>query len=490
MKLPKHMKIAMGAGGAAVFGVLFGWVIFPVVLKSQLKKEMALSQKTDVRQMWQKIPFALDFKIYLFNYTNPEEVQKGGIPIVKEVGPYHFDEWKEKVEVEDHEEDDTITYKKLDVFYFRPDLSGPGLTGEEIIVMPHAFLLSVVTIVSRDKPSMLNMIGKAINGIFDNPQDVFMRVKAMDILFRGVVINCARTDFAPKALCTALKKEAVSGLVIEPDNMHKFSIFGTRNGTVDPHVVTVKRGVKNVMEVGQVVAIDGKTQQDKWKDSCNEYEGTDGTVFPPFLTESDRLQSFASDLCRSFKPWYQKKTSYRGIKTNRYVANIGDFANDPELQCYCESPSQCPKKGLMDLTKCIGAPMYVSMPHYLESDPELLQNVKGLTPDINAHGIQIDFEPITGTPLVARQRIQFNLQLLKNDKLDLFKDLPDTIAPLFWIEEGLALNKTFVNMMKHQLFIPKRVVGVVRWLLLSFGILGVLGSVVFHFKGRGVQTTA
>lgn len=55
-------------------------------------QEMALSKKTDVRQMWEKIPFALNFKVYLFNYTNAEEVQKGAIPIVKEVGPYHF-EW-------------------------------------------------------------------------------------------------------------------------------------------------------------------------------------------------------------------------------------------------------------------------------------------------------------------------------------------------------------------------------------------------------------
>lgn len=52
---------------------------------------MALSKKTDVRQMWETIPFALDFKIYFFNYTNVEEIQNGGVPIVKEVGPYYFE---------------------------------------------------------------------------------------------------------------------------------------------------------------------------------------------------------------------------------------------------------------------------------------------------------------------------------------------------------------------------------------------------------------
>ncbi|XP_026331738.1 sensory neuron membrane protein 1-like [Hyposmocoma kahamanoa] len=484
MQLPKHLKFAIGSGGAALFGVLFGWVMFPVILKSQLKKEMALSKKTDVRQMWEKIPFALDFKIYIFNYTNAEEVQKGAVPIVKEIGPYHFDEWKEKVEIEDHEDNDTITYKKHDVFYFRPDLSGAELTGEEIVVMPHPFMLGMVGVVAKDKPAMLNMIGKAFTGIFDNPSDIFLTVKAMDILFRGININCARTDFAPKAVCTALKKEGVTGLVIEPNNQYRFSLFGTRNDSIDPHVVTVKRGIKNVMEVGQVVAIDGKPTLEIWRDHCNEYQGTDGTVFPPFLTQFDRLQSFAGDLCRSFKPWYQRQTSYRGIKTNRYIANIGDFANDPELNCFCDAPDTCPPKGLMDLFKCMKAPMYASLPHFLDSDPGLLKNVKGLNPDINEHGIEIDFEPISGTPMVAKQRIQFNMRLLKTDKLELCKDLPDTIVPLFWIEEGLALNKTFVNMLKYQLFIPKRAVGVIRWLLVAFGLLGLMGSFAFHFKDR------
>lgn len=84
----------------------------------------------------------------------------------------------------------------------------------------------MVSIVHKEKPAMINMLGKALNGIFDNPEDVFMRVKVLDLLFRGVVINCARTDFAPKAVCTALKKEAADRLIFEPNNQYRFSLFG------------------------------------------------------------------------------------------------------------------------------------------------------------------------------------------------------------------------------------------------------------------------
>lgn len=49
-----------------------------------------------------------------------------------------FREWKEKFDLVDDETDDTLTYHYKNTFIFRPDLSGPGLTGNEIITMPHA----------------------------------------------------------------------------------------------------------------------------------------------------------------------------------------------------------------------------------------------------------------------------------------------------------------------------------------------------------------
>nr|QZH55093.1 sensory neuron membrane protein 1 [Achelura yunnanensis] len=483
MKLQKHFKVAIGCGSAGVFGILFGWLIFPGLLKSQLKKEMALSKKTDTRQMWEKVPFALDFKVYLFNYTNVDEIQKGAVPIVKEVGPYYFEEWKEKVEIVDSDENDTATYKKLDTFYFIKDKSGPGLTGDEIITMPHIFMLSMITLITRDKPAMLNVLGKALNGIFDDPQDMFFRVRALDVLFDGVNINCARTEFAPKAVCTALKKEANSGLKVLENNQFSFSLFGMKNHSVDPHVVTVSRGSRNVADVAKVLRVDGKPHMGKFRDTCDLFEGTDGTKFPPFMTDQP-VASFSTDMCRSFKPWFQKKSSYQGIKTLRYVSNIGDFANDPELNCFCDTPDSCPKKGLMEMSKCLTAPLYVSLPHLLDCDPEVQRDVKGLSPDVDEHGIAIDFEPLTGTPLTARQRVQFNVRLIKSDKIQQCKDLPDTIAPLFWIEEGYALDRDFVKLLKNQLFLPKRIVGVVRWLLVAVGVVGVFGSLVFHFKDR------
>lgn len=53
------------------------------------------------------------------------------------------------------------------------------------------------------------------------------------------------------------------------------------------------------MDVGKVIEFDGKTTQNVWRGpECNDFNGTDATIFPPFLTEKDELLSFSPEICR------------------------------------------------------------------------------------------------------------------------------------------------------------------------------------------------
>lgn len=56
-----------------------------------MSQQVNLKPGTDIRTMWQNIPFPLEFKIYVFNITNLEEVIAGGKPKVQEIGPYIFE---------------------------------------------------------------------------------------------------------------------------------------------------------------------------------------------------------------------------------------------------------------------------------------------------------------------------------------------------------------------------------------------------------------
>lgn len=44
-------------------------------------------------------------------------------------------EWKEKFDLVDDDETDTLKYHYRNRFIFRPDLSAPGLTGNEVVTM-------------------------------------------------------------------------------------------------------------------------------------------------------------------------------------------------------------------------------------------------------------------------------------------------------------------------------------------------------------------
>lgn len=49
-----------------------------------------MRKNNQMRRDWENIPLAVDFKVYIFNVTNPDEVHKGGKPAVKEIGPYFY----------------------------------------------------------------------------------------------------------------------------------------------------------------------------------------------------------------------------------------------------------------------------------------------------------------------------------------------------------------------------------------------------------------
>lgn len=42
---------------------------------------------------------------------------------------------------------------------------------------------------------------------------------------------------------------------------------------------------------------------------------------------------------------------------------------------------------------------------------------------------------MTGSPVYAKKRLQFNMPLKANPKVELFNNFTETVLPLFWVEE-------------------------------------------------------
>ncbi|KAG4080358.1 hypothetical protein HA402_010850 [Bradysia odoriphaga] len=452
---------------------MFGYVIFPSLFKEQIAKSIGLKPGSDIRELYTKVPFPIDFRIYIFNITNKDEVTKGAKPMLQEIGPYYFEEWKEKFDMTDNEEDDTLTFNMKNTFIFRPDLSGKELNGNEIITTVHTLIMGMALATNVDKKPMLPLVSKAIDGIFHNPTDPFWTGRVMDYLFDGIEIDCTSEKFEVQAVCSVFGSGEVKAIQpTDQENIYKFSIFGAANGTEAGRYKTF-RGVKNILNLGKVIEFNGEPELDIWDgDECNELRGTESSIFPPFGVKENGIWVFEAGICRSMHLKYAKPTKYHGIPTLRFLADFGDSA-----------------VRTLNMFQCVGAPIVVSMPHFLNADPSLLYKIQsGLAPNASEHAVYIDFETITGSPVNAAKRLQFNLDIVPVPEVECMKKLPEVVMPLFWVEESASLNKTYVNILKYRLFLVLRIVALIKWLCILIGGFGTGFSAYMHFKNQNVVT--
>lgn len=122
-------------------------------------------------------------------------------------------------------------------------------------------------------------------------------------------------------------------------------------------------------------------------------------------------------MCRSLMMSYKTQEKYNRIPAYRFELDFGDFSiflrvsgtfffflniswlfpntgNDVNgKSCFCRDVDECPPKGTIDLFRCNGSPMFISLPHFYLADPKLVKNIRsGLTPYEKSHESFILFE--------------------------------------------------------------------------------------------------
>lgn len=127
------------------------------------------------------------------------------------------------MDVVDNLDEDQSTYLTKDTFIFRPDKSN-GLTGEEVLILPNFILTGMAILVKNDRAPMLPLVSKAIIDIF-KPTSFLSELRAMDVLFRGIPIDCSSESFSAQAVCTALEGSSTNIKTIN-ESHYKFSFMG------------------------------------------------------------------------------------------------------------------------------------------------------------------------------------------------------------------------------------------------------------------------
>ncbi|XP_058792641.1 sensory neuron membrane protein 1-like [Phymastichus coffea] len=436
-------------------------------------QQVALKKGWRMRDLWTKLPFPLHFNFYFFNVTNPDEIDKGEKPILREVGPFSYDEWHEKTNLIDYETDDSVSYTLKNTYLLNLARSN-GLTGDEEIVVVNYFMLIVINTLLIQKPSAIPFINKAMNSIFRKPNSMFIKAKVRDILFDGMMIDCNVSDTPGSALCKEInEKYEEFRLKKIGENLFSLSLWGSANSTDSKARIRVRRGLKSIMDLGRVIEYNDKPNMSVWNDNyCDSFNGTDGTIFHPYFDKKgkDDLVVFNADICRSISCRYDSiKVKHSGVTLLRYTGDLNVDGNDPREKCYCFGQEACSKKAPLNLYKCLGVPLFVTNPHFYHLDPYYSSMVDGLTPNKERHLITVDLDTFAGAPYQAYVRAQLNLFIQKVDKIKLMANFPEALLPLMWFERVFILPDYYIGKIKfgyRMLFLGR----VFQYILMFIGL--------------------
>ena len=105
------------------------FVYFEALYDYLITTSMSFTPKTEPYRVWRINDPPLDLDIYLFNWTNPQDLFTEGVkPKFEEIGPYKFKEVKEKVNITWHDHNHTISYRHRKAYYFDGERSARNLT--------------------------------------------------------------------------------------------------------------------------------------------------------------------------------------------------------------------------------------------------------------------------------------------------------------------------------------------------------------------------
>ncbi|XP_047989677.1 sensory neuron membrane protein 2-like [Leguminivora glycinivorella] len=463
--------------------LLATWGI-PKIVRSQIQKNVQIDPSSQMFDKWRKLPMPLTFKVYVFNVTNAEEISSGAKPELEEIGPYVYQQYRERLNLS-YGENDTVEYMLKKTFVFDQKATGSLSEDDEVTVINFTYGKALLQ-VQELMPGLVGMINGALEEMFTNLTDPFLRVKVKDLFFDGIHLNCVGENSALGLVCGKLKSEKPPTMRPSEDgNGFYFSMFSHMNLTqTGPYQMI--RGTKDLQELGHIVSYKGKKQMNKWKDPyCNQLNGSDASVFPPVEgAPPQRLYTFEPEVCRSLyanlvgpDTLFDMKAIYYEIGEDALAAKTANRDN----KCFCRknwsaNHDGCLLMGVLNLEPCQNAPALATLPHFYLASEELLEYFAGgVNPDKEKHNTYVYLDPITGVVLKGVRRLQFNIELRQIKGIPQLENVRTGVFPLLWIDEGAELPPEIQQELKQS----HTLLGYVemgRWIMLSIAILVLLAS--------------
>jgi lysosome membrane protein 2 len=442
--------------------------------------------------------------MYFFSVVNADSVQAGGTPAVVEMGPYAYQEVDDKNDTPEFSEDKkTVTFLNNKTYIFDPSLSCDNCTTADIITVPNLVLLTIADLVRAQNLS--KVVAGAVAAILEITfkQTLFVSHSVDELMYKGY--NDPLIDELEK-FKWLIQKLAPSLIPTLNSLPKKIAFFYGKNGADDGlYKIVTGQGLDDLATYGEVLQWRNATllPADWWSDdTARAIDGSDGSMYKPFLTMDDQPNIFITDICRSVHLNAIEKKTILDIPGLRFVLppEIFDYSIErnhgfcnPADTSYFEAQngSYCLPYGLMDVSRCQpgNPPIAVSFPHFLHADPEVQASVDGLRPDYDTHTTFVDLEPTSGLLLRASRKLQINVKVKQFEGFGALSTVKSVVIPACWLNETATLDTGAGSTQEMVYGLLVQTVGIVHlvcYLLMAVGSLilvsGLVGMLVLVYE--------
>ncbi|XP_059192442.1 lysosome membrane protein 2a isoform X1 [Centropristis striata] len=439
--------------------------VFQTMIHSRLKKEITLTEKSQVFESWKNPPPPVYMEYYFFNVTNPEVFLAGGKAALQQIGPYTYREYRPRENVTFLENGTKLYALNPKTFVFVPEKSAgnPEVDLIRTVNIPFVAIMSELNSYSFFLRTLVSMYVNSL-GV-----DVFMTRTVHEVLwgFKDPLLTKVHS--------------------MKPEVDEYFGLMWKKNGTHEGEFV-FHTGEENYLDYGKIDTWNGLREMSWWSSNqSNMINGTDGAVFHPLINRNELLYIFAADLCRSIHLGYVEDVEVKGIQAYRFAPPSDVLMNpkdNPTNAGFCVPAGDCLGTGVLKVSVCReGAPIVVSFPHFYQADPKYINAVEGLNPNKEEHETYLDLQPTTGVPIRACKRAQLNIILKRIQGFPKTKFINETIFPIMFVNETATIDDNSASQMRTLLLIVT-LVSNFPLLIVGMGIILLLVLVVLFCRNR------
>uniref|UniRef100_A0A0N5CEH4 CD36 family n=1 Tax=Strongyloides papillosus TaxID=174720 RepID=A0A0N5CEH4_STREA len=407
----------------------------------------------EMTRSWQKPVYDMSIQFYFYSVQNPEDIyKKKAKPILKEVGPYYFNEKQEKRNIKFLENNTKVQYENHRFYFFNKTLSCKSCSLSDRVLIPSVVFQKIAQF--SDRFFLRNIID-----IFLKTENIspFINVTVGEALFEGYkdpLLHLICSQPLMSQICDIFK-------IYE-----KVGFFYNKNGTSDG-VYVVDTGVADRSKLSNIYGWNGmfgKLNDTYWYgEEARSIHDTDGQLHPPKLDSSKPIVIFAGQACRSITFDFLEKSNYRGVSSYVYspmksMLNMEEEQRkgfcDPKTPRYFNSTDTqiegCHPNGLMDASVCIpnSPKVYISPPHFTSCPVEMRNKFVGISNDTNDDMTYIELEPDTGVIIHVESRSQINLGMV-NKIFQITSKQDNLIFPIFYMKESIIMDSKTREQLMH-----------------------------------------